>query len=888
MLGTTRKLKSFLSSLAVCVGLSVSLQVAADVVYVADGQRGNNGSLYTVDVNTGGLTTIAPLAEAIHSMTFGADQITLYALTSTWNNGPGGNGKVVSINLATGAFTDITTTTPDRFTGLAFHEADGFLYALDNDQDLYRIDPGTGSTTRLFDISGGRRGLASDGTTLFHSTGSQLRSVSTTIDSQTTIGNFNVGFDRAIKDLAFDSDTDSLLGIDRSGGIYSINKSTGQATFLSDTGGNRIAIAAQQFKDDDLDGMNDFWEIFFGLNPAFDDSAQDLDGDGLSNLQEFILYSNPTKADTDDDGLTDSEEVTFGSSLSDNDTDDDGQSDYFEFILGSDPLADGRIFAIGTTAGTSDNAAVATDDDGNVHVVYDNDDPGDYEVFYTMLDADGSILIGSTLISDDDGDESKMPDVAVANGKVYVVWHSNNYSEPEIELAVLNPSLVPHDGSSANPAVLRTLGPVNISGDDGSKSNHTRIAVGTDNKLHVVLEEADNEELRYLKLETNGTVINDVTLTDAENEMFHAMPDIVIDNQNKVHLTWRSDDSELAWYALINGDNAQVLIDSTLISPSSGSHSSTINVNSDGIVTLVYGVDRDTIRMVRLNPALDDMDGSAATLADITSNVESILVEDDADNNSPRHPFARMREDGSLLVSYLTNNSGSGGSGEVKFFNVSADGSTSASQVLMSNSARFFEQLKISRGGEVLVVATGTTINLFKDLQLTVSASVNLGSLQIAGYPEDDLPAGAETGAPTAHDDSFFSALITLPVGGTTTLTLPTTTRLPLDSTFEVWTPSDGWVEFDVPNQADATVTLTDGGPGDADGVADGYIVIKASALVAGGRSFISDFLDAGGSLFDDDDDNGIGSGGSIGGIMLMLLLANGLLSAVRRRKSLH
>jgi len=886
MLGTTRKFKGFLSSLAVCVGLSFSVQAVADV-YVADGHRGNNGSLYTVDVDTGALTTVAPLAEAIHSLAFGADDQTLYGLTLTWRNGPGGNGKVVLIDLTTGAFTDITATTPERFDYITYH-FDGFLYAITQSSNLYRINPSTGDMTLLWNI-GFRRGLASDGFTVFGTTGTTLREISLTEDSQPTIGGHTGGYDRAIKDMTFDPASNRLLGIDRSGGILSVDRTNGNTTLLSDTGGNRIAIAAPGAKDDDADGMNDFWEIFYGLNPAFDDSAQDLDGDGVSNLQEFLLFGNPTKVDTDDDGLTDPEEITLGTSLADSDTDSDGKSDYFESILGSDPLADERILAIGTTAGTgtSDNAAVATDDDGNVHVVYDNDDLGDYEVYYTMLGADGSILIGSTLISDDDGDNSKMPDVAVANGKVYVVWHSNNYSDPEIELAVLDPSLVSHDGSSANPAILRTVGPVNVSGDDNRKSNHARIAVGTDNKLHVVLEERDEDEMRYLKLETNGSVINDVTLTDAENDMFHAMPDIVIDNQNKVHLTWRSASSEMIWYALINGNNGQVLIDSTLISSSGGYHSSTVNIDSDGVVTLVYGEDNDSIRMIRLNPVLDDMDGSAATLADITTEVESIIVDEDAsaNNNRPRHPFARMNEDGSLLVSYLTE--GSSGTGSVRFINISADGSTSAGQTLLSNSARNFEQMKISRGGEILVVATGSSINLFKDLQL-VSASVNLGSLQIVGYSEDDLPAGAETGAPTPHEDSFFTALITVPVGGTTTLTLPTTTRLPLDSTFEVWTPADGWVELDVPNLADATVTLTDGGPGDADGVADGYIVIKASALVAGGRSFISDFLDAGGSLFDDDDDDGIGSGGSIGGIMLMLLLANGLFSVVRRRKSLH
>jgi len=896
MLGSMRGLKGFLCSVAVCAGLSASVGAFADV-YVADGRRGANGSLYKVDVNTGDLTVIAPLAEAIHAMTFNAHGTILYAQTNTWRSGPGGNGKIVSIDLTTGAFTDITTSNPDKFTGLAFHQADGYLYALDNDRDLYRINVDTGVTTFLFDISGSRRGLASDGETLYQSTGSQLRSVSTTADTQTAIGYFTRGYDRAIKDLTFDPVSNTLLGIDRSGGIYSIDRSTAAATLLTNTGGNKIAIAAQPFKDDDLDGMNDFYEISYGLNPLVDDSALDLDGDGLTNLQEYNALSNPAKSDTDSDGLGDSAEFDLGTSLTNKDTDDDGKTDFFEVIFGLDPLVDDRILAVGTVDGFADNAAVATDDNGNVHVVYNHDlGESGAEIFYTMLSSEGEILIGATPISGNEFEQSKMPDIAASNGKVYVVWQSTDFerereglgSVPEVQFVSLDPSKVPHNGNPSNLAALSTAEPINITGNDFYKSNHARIAVGINNKLHVVVEETGSDVIRYLKLETNGAVIFDKTLT-ARLNLRRAFPDIAIDAQNRVHLVWRTSEEEggSVWYGLINGNNGAVLIDSTLIDING--HSATVNIDSNDIASIVYGSFNSTINLIRINPALDDQDGSAANLAAITISPKSILIEeDDGFDSRPRHPFARMDENDNMLVSYLVDSRQ--GDGTVKFLTVAADGKPSNGSALIVNSARRFEQLKMSRDASVLSVATENKVNLFKKLSASIvsGASVLNGTLQIVQYAEDNLPDGAKSDAPTPHDDVFFSMLITLPEGGTTTLTLPTIKRLDEDSTLAIWTEDAGWIELNIPNLAEVTVEITDGGPGDADGLANGFILIKASAMVSKGRSFISDFLDAGVSLFEEDNGGKGTSGGSVGGIMLMLLLANGLFSLARRRKLLH
>lgn len=58
--------------------------------------------------------------------------------------------------------------------------------------------------------------------------------------------------------------------------------------------------------DNDIDGMYDNYEFTNGLNP-FDanDANEDIDGDGLTNLDEFYLHSDPNNVDTDNDGVID-------------------------------------------------------------------------------------------------------------------------------------------------------------------------------------------------------------------------------------------------------------------------------------------------------------------------------------------------------------------------------------------------------------------------------------------------------------------------------------------------------------------------------------------------------------------------------------------------------
>lgn len=99
--------------------------------------------------------------------------------------------------------------------------------------------------------------------------------------------------------------------------------------------------------DTDGDGLSDFFEHSYAhtdpLKADTDDNGisdadEDLDQDGLTNLEEAKLGTNPLEADTDLDGISDGDEIhLYKTNPLMADTDGDGISDGKEIELGLDP-----------------------------------------------------------------------------------------------------------------------------------------------------------------------------------------------------------------------------------------------------------------------------------------------------------------------------------------------------------------------------------------------------------------------------------------------------------------------------------------------------------------------------------------------------------------------
>ncbi|OHU86896.1 MULTISPECIES: M4 family metallopeptidase [Pseudoalteromonas] len=113
-----------------------------------------------------------------------------------------------------------------------------------------------------------------------------------------------------------------------------------------------------KFIDTDNDLMDDNWELLYGLSPNDPNDAQsDLDNDGLNNLTEYELQTNPTLSDTDEDGLSDYDEHhTHQTNPTNVDSDSDQMPDGWEVNYGLDPTS-------------SADATLDLDNDGASNVV---------------------------------------------------------------------------------------------------------------------------------------------------------------------------------------------------------------------------------------------------------------------------------------------------------------------------------------------------------------------------------------------------------------------------------------------------------------------------------------------------------------------------------------
>ena len=153
--------------------------------------------------------------------------------------------------------------------------------------------------------------------------------------SYTATATFSEGSSQPATNIANWSEDSSYASISESGvlttsAVPSDETVTITATYtfgnVTRTAQKTVTIVDVDKYDSDGDGMPDWWEGAYGLNPSADDSGEDPDGDWLSNLAEYENRTNPNATDSDEDGVNDGDEVAAG-------TDPNHPEDYPVFYI---------------------------------------------------------------------------------------------------------------------------------------------------------------------------------------------------------------------------------------------------------------------------------------------------------------------------------------------------------------------------------------------------------------------------------------------------------------------------------------------------------------------------------------------------------------------------
>ncbi len=101
-------------------------------------------------------------------------------------------------------------------------------------------------------------------------------------------------------------------------GFFEFTDLDGSPADIGICGGPEAPRACKRWRmDADGDGMSDGWELYWGLDPSADDTADDPDGDEVDNGDEHGLGTSPFVIDTDHDGGDDKLERFSGNAAID-------------------------------------------------------------------------------------------------------------------------------------------------------------------------------------------------------------------------------------------------------------------------------------------------------------------------------------------------------------------------------------------------------------------------------------------------------------------------------------------------------------------------------------------------------------------------------------------
>lgn len=161
-----------------------------------------------------------------------------------------------------------------------------------------------------------------------------------------------------------------------------------------------------------------------------------------------------------------------------------------------------------TFASPSSSPDIAIDTDGNVHVVFDDDRYAAFDIFYTLLDGNGTTVVDDKVISAKDDNESRSPRIALSDSRVVdAVWQDLSSGAWTIHYSAMtyDASLEVFDQPIASMGLLNATGPVVMCAKDN-------------NTLVTFVGEVPNKELFFLRTDRPDLAIagGDLSLSTSQ------------------------------------------------------------------------------------------------------------------------------------------------------------------------------------------------------------------------------------------------------------------------------------------------------------------------------------------------------------------------------------
>ena len=253
---------------------------------------------------------------------------------------------------------------------------------------------------------------------------------------------------------------------------------------------------------------------------------------------------------------------------------------------------------------TADQQVVAVDSEGNVHIAYSvypedlldspvepldqadswgafaslaedhnsnpqtglNNGMDAWEIWYTMLDNNGDTLIDDTLITEMDGEDSSCPAIVV-DSEDKVHIVWNDCDYDDLFYTKLDPSLDDQDGDDADESVITMIDDTSLTSYGDIFEQNLQIAIDSNDNIHIVFLSNDYG-ICYLQIDNEGNI--NIAPIELNTSWWVDTFSVAVDSNNNAHIAWDGEEESMTYeiyYMMLDGSDGSTLIDETQITP---------------------------------------------------------------------------------------------------------------------------------------------------------------------------------------------------------------------------------------------------------------------------------------------------------------------------------